>query len=200
MSASPGDEGEKSHEPTQQKLQKAREKGDVARSGDLSVAAAYGGFLLAAFAVGETSLRGTGALLITLFDQADEMAALVFEGGPAPVSGGVALHLTGAIAPWFAIPAIAVLASVVAQRALVFAPDRIRPKISRISPVANAKNKFGRHGFFEFGKSFLKLLLYSTCLSIFLRARLPDLLQTVETGPRACAALLVQSCLQFLIQ
>ena len=37
------DDTEKSQEPTEQKLLEAREKGEVARSTDLSVAAAYAG-------------------------------------------------------------------------------------------------------------------------------------------------------------
>ena len=49
------DDNEKSHEPTEQKLLKAREKGEVARSTDLSVAAAYAGILVAAVAVGNES-------------------------------------------------------------------------------------------------------------------------------------------------
>ena len=32
-----------------------------------------------------------------------------------------------------------------------------------------------------------------------MRARLPDLVQSVETGPRACAGLLVHLCFQFLV-
>jgi hypothetical protein len=41
-------------------------------------------------------------------------------------------------------------------------------KLSRISPLANAKQKFGRTGLFEFAKSAVKLIVISRCLGVFL--------------------------------
>ena len=40
-------DAERPHDPTQKRLQDAREKGDLPRSPDLLAAAAYGGLLLA---------------------------------------------------------------------------------------------------------------------------------------------------------
>lgn len=198
MSGARGDEAEKSHEPTRQKLEKARKKGDVARSADLLVAAAYAGLLLAALAAGPTSLAAAGTVLMTLIGQSDTLAPMLFAGSPAPLAAGVALQLAAALAPWAALPAGAVIAALLAQRALVFAPSRLRPKLSRISLIANARNKFGRTGLFEFAKSFVKLVLFSLCLGLLLRARLPEMLMAVETGPRAGVALLARLCLHFL--
>lgn len=198
MSGSDQDEAEKSHEATPQKLQKAREKGDVARSTDLSVAAAYAGLLLAATAIGAQSVRQLGTGLMVLLDRPDRISRLVFDGAPSAPIGGIMGNIFGALAPWFAIPAALVLLSILAQRALVFAPSKIEPKLSRISILSNAKNKFGRSGLFEFAKSFAKLLLYSICLGLFLKARLSDIIGAIDTSPRFAIALMARLCVEFM--
>lgn len=198
MSGEQQDESEKSHEATPQKLQKAREKGEVAKSTDLMVAASYAGLLLAAMAVGAGTLQSFGTALMVLLDQPDRLGALML-GGPAsaPV-GGLLLALTRSLMPWFLIPAVLVLLSVLAQRAFVVAPDRIKPKLSRISLISNAKNKFGRSGLFEFTKSFCKLILYSVCLGLFLDWRLTDIVAVTGTSAMIAVSQLLHLCIEFL--
>ncbi|MFT7593164.1 MAG: flagellar biosynthetic protein FlhB [Paracoccaceae bacterium] len=199
MSGAGDDDTEKTHEPTPQKLKKARDKGEVAKSTDLSVAASYAGLLLAAIAVGAETIRTIGTGLMSLLDQPDRLAWLIFDGGQlqAPF-GRILLGTMQGLAPWFIVPSAAVLLSILAQRALVFAPSKLQPKLSRISVISNAKNKFGRSGLFEFFKSFSKLLLYSICLGLFLQANLADIVASVGSGPGMVVSLLAQLCLEFL--
>ncbi|MBY6066422.1 flagellar type III secretion system protein FlhB [Leisingera aquaemixtae] len=192
------DDSDKSFEPTEQKLRKAREKGEVAKSTDLSVAAAYLGLIVAFYAAGSSSVEGTGTALMAFLDQPDRLAQLFFEGSAAAPSGGFAGSLIRPILPWFLVPFALVLLSIVGQRALVFAPSKLEPKLSRISIISNAKNKFGRAGLFEFLKSFLKLLLYSVCLSVYLTHRLPDMIASSGTGPQSVVTMLSQLALEFL--
>lgn len=198
MSDTSHDDSDKIYEPTPQKLQKAREKGEIAKSADLSVAAAYAGLLLAALAVGAGSLKRFGTGLMIFLDQPDRLAPLIF-GGPAngPV-GGLLLTLAKALSPWFALPAAAVLLSVLAQRGFVIAPTKLQPKSSRVSLLSNFKNKFGRSGLFEFLKNFSKLLIYSASLAVFLRARLPEIIATIDTSPRMAVSLLARLSVEFL--
>ncbi|MFT5005576.1 MAG: flagellar biosynthetic protein FlhB [Paracoccaceae bacterium] len=198
MSASEEDYSDKSFEPTPQKLQKAREKGDIARSTDLSVFAGYAGFLLALMATGATSIQTFGSGLMTFLDHPDKLTGVFFDGSAQLPLGLILSKSTLAIAPFFALPACAVILSIVAQKALVFAPDKIRPKLSRISILSNAKNKFGRSGLFEFLKSFVKLVLYSICLGFFLRFKLPDMISVIHTGPGLVLILLARLCIEFL--
>lgn len=198
MSAGAQEDGDRSFEPTPQKLQKAREKGEVARSNDLSVAAAYIGLLLTVLAIGPFTVDCVGLALETLLDQPDEIARLVFDRPAEAPIGGLGLTLARALGPWFAMPAAAVLLSIVVQRALVFAPSKLAPKLSRISPISNARNKFGRNGLFEFAKSSAKLVLYSVCLGLFLDARLDQIIGAIRSGPRAAIAILSHQCLEFL--
>ena len=189
---------DKTHEPTQQKLLKAREKGDVARSTDLLVAASYAGLLLTTIALGPGMAGDVGSVLAAMLDRSESLSAQVLQGPAFRPVGGLLTSIATAVAPLFAGPAALVLAALLAQRALVFAPSKLAPKLSRISPVANARNKFGRSGLFEFAKSLVKLVLYSVCLGFFLRQRLPLILGTAGADPRAVSVVMADLSTRFL--
>ena len=53
------DESEKSHEPSQKKLDDARKKGEIPKSTDLTTAAGYAGMVLVAVGFGADSLQRT---------------------------------------------------------------------------------------------------------------------------------------------
>ncbi|MDE4172946.1 flagellar type III secretion system protein FlhB [Phaeobacter sp. PT47_59] len=199
MSGGQDDDSEKSFEPTEEKLRKAREKGEVAKSTDLSVAAAYAGLLVALYAAGSGMMEGFGTALMSLLDQPDRLAELVFSGsGTAPV-GGLMMALATPLLPMFVVPFAAVLLSILAQRAMVFAPSKLEPKVSKISIISNAKNKFGRAGLFEFFKSFLKLVLYSICLGLYLGYRMPEMIASSGTGAFSVVMMLSKLGMEFLI-
>ncbi|WP_158965219.1 flagellar type III secretion system protein FlhB [Chachezhania sediminis] len=192
------DESQKVFDPTPEKLRKAREKGDVAKSVDLSVAATYAGVLVAGMTFGAASIEETGRRMAILLDRAPELSQLLFEGAPQAPLGGIIGGVALALAPWFGIPAAAVLISIVGQQAFVVAPSKLEPKMSRISIMQNAKNKFGRSGLFEFGKSLVKLVLYSVCLGLLLETMLPEMIGAMNAGAAPAAALMVEMCRQFL--
>ncbi len=193
------DDSEKSFEPTPEKIRKAREKGDVAKSQDLSVAAAYAGLVIALFAIGADSFSSLGSVLMSLIDQPDRIAEQVFGGSGVPFAGGLMKNAGTAVLPVFVVPFAMVLLSLVAQRAIVVAPSKLEPKLSRISIISNAKNKFGRSGMFEFAKSFGKLLIYSICLGVYLKSRLPEMVSTAGTNPFAVVVLLAKLAMEFLV-
>ncbi|WP_353473535.1 flagellar type III secretion system protein FlhB [Salipiger sp. H15] len=184
------DGGEKSHEPSQRKLSEARRKGDIARAPDLLTAAAYLGLLLVADAFGPGSLEALGAVLIAPIDRPDRLLPLIFEDPAAGPVGGLMSGVLQAIWPWLLAPALAVLLALLATRGLVFTPSKLAPKPSRLSPLENARNKYGPRGLFEFFKSFGKLCLYSLVLGVFLSSRLEQITASVALSSGAAAALL----------
>lgn len=91
------------------------------------------------------------------------------------------------VLPWFAIPTVLVCLIIIAQRGFVFAPSKLVFKASRISPISNAKNKYGRNGLFEFAKSFTKLTLYSVVLGLFLSHHREAIAATLTVEPKLVA-------------
>lgn len=193
------DDSDKTFDPTPQKLLEARKKGEIAKSADLQTAASYAGLTLAFLALGAYMVQSLGSQLQTMLDQPDRLSRLMFEGGPNAPLGSVLWHSALALIPVFTLPALAVLGTILAQRAFVVAPSKLQPKLSRISLLENAKQKFGRSGFFEFGKSFAKLLIYSAFLAAFLNARMPEMISVVHSAPGIVVQLLAELCIAFLM-
>jgi flagellar biosynthesis protein FlhB len=177
------DDSDKQYEPTQTKLDDARKKGEIARSTDLTTAAGYAGFLLAAVAVGPLALVSLGTSLSVLLDQSDTLSSSIFAGSPTPLFGGVLAQVGASVSPWFAAPAALAVLSVLAQRGFVIASSKLEPKFSRISPIMAIGNKFGRNGLFEFFKSFVKLVIYSIILGFYLSLQLPRIVGTMQLSP-----------------
>lgn len=194
-----GDETEKTHEPTPRRIQKAREKGDVPKSQDLHAAVSYLGLHL-----GMSWLAG-GGLLVALsafsvtFDQAVALSDLHFSSNPSTVPLLLSEGLLPVIAILFSLPLLFVLGSAFAQRSVTFSPQKLQPKLERISPISIAKQKFGMSGLFEFLKSFLKLTIFSICLSIFLYRNMGMLVQTTRLPVEHSMTLLFDLIFDFMI-
>lgn len=195
----PDQEDDKQYEPTEKKLLDARKKGEIPRSADLTSAAAYAGFVLVASAAGVFILTGLAAELSRTLANAPELATDMFSGGNSAKMGAILLAVVGWTSPWFAAPALAAVLVIIAQKSLIFTPSKVQPKLSRISILSNAKNKFGRQGLFEFAKSFAKLLIYSAILGIFLMRRTPDMAVIVGLHPALASAFLADTALSFVM-
>ena len=189
---------DKQYEASQHKLDEARKKGDFAKSTDLNTAAAYAGILIAGLTIGTTTLMNIGADLAGLIGRSDTLSATIFAARGAPMMGGLMRDLGLSIAPWFVIPALFVVLTLIAQRGIVFAPSKLEPKASRISPISQARNKFGRSGLFEFAKSASKLILYSTVLFIFLAGRLPEIMGVMALSPGQVTVTLLRLCISLM--
>jgi flagellar biosynthetic protein FlhB len=175
------DDAERPHEPTQKRLQDAREKGDLPRSPDLLAVAAYGGLLLAVL-MGARPLLQTAEGGAALLSQADRMAGTALAAGQ-PFALGLAGSMLLPLWPFFALPALAVMALLVGLRGVVFSPEKLVPTLSRINPIANAKQKFGPEGVVEFAKSLIKLILTGAVLACLAQSKGESILAAMTGDP-----------------
>ena len=191
------DDSEKSHEPSQKRLDDARKRGDVPRSPDLTTAAVYAGVLLALTLAGSTALQQAGSAAVTLIGQSDRLAPMILKAGRAPTAG----LLTAFVMPFLpilALPMLAAILSLVAQRGLILSPEKIAPKLSRISPIAAFGQKFGREGLFAFGKSLTKMIVTCLLVAVLLPRHADDLLISLQLSPGQSSTLLFQILTEFL--
>ncbi|MBI1393864.1 MAG: flagellar type III secretion system protein FlhB [Alphaproteobacteria bacterium] len=154
MADEQSDDQERSHEATPQKIQKAREKGDVPVSTEAHTAAAYLGLLIGLSVVGAGTVELAGARLKSFMSRPESFLDSSLSGAAI---FRAATDIGAAILPLLLFPMAAVLASLFAQNAFAFAPSKLEPKFSRISIPSNAKQKFGPKGIAEFTRSLLKL-------------------------------------------
>lgn len=188
--------GDKPYEPTQKKLEEARRRGERPRFVDLTTAASYAGLLLAGVALGSQSIGSAAGAMAGLLAGADRLAEAAPNGRGDALLWPLWSALAGPLAIWFGLPALAAFLALAAQRGLAFAPDRLEPKLSRISPLATARQKFGADGLFEFAKSAAKLTVFTILLLALLSAEMERILLTVRLPPAqaviALGALLVK--------
>lgn len=191
-----GDE-DKPHDPSQKRLDEARKRGEVPKSVDLTTAAGFAGLLLSMTIFGRQMLEDLGGIGQGILDRAEVLAPQILSSAPSP-SGQILTGIGVAIAPALLLPFAAALFSILAQRAFIFAPEKLAPKWSRLSPVATARQKFGREGLFEFTKSLLKLTVYSAILGLHLAARAPEILHSLSLSPALATGLMLRLLIEFV--
>jgi flagellar biosynthetic protein FlhB len=191
------DPSDKPHEASQKRLEDARKRGEVAKSAELITAASYGGLLIAGLVSGALIIQRGGETGAMLLGEADRLAPVFLTAAHAP-TGGLFGSLAATFAPLFLLPMAAALMAVVVQRALIFAPEKLAPKLSRLSPLANAKQKFGREGLMTFAQSTGKLVLVSLALGWFLSGHAEAILTSLHQTPAQSSSVMMQILLDFL--
>lgn len=197
MSGEEDDSAEKEHEASPQKLLEARKKGDIPRSADLLMAAGIAGLLLSFVVLGSWMVRRAGTAGMVMLDQADRLSSLVVTGSAHTIAG-ILLSFAGPPIALLLVPPVFVLAVVIATRGFLVTPGNIAPKLSRVSPIATAKKKFGVEGLTEFAKSALKLGLIGAILYAFLVARLETVVSTLYLTPALSTAVLARLVIEFM--
>lgn len=190
-------EEDKEHEPSLRRLEEARKRGEIAQSADLTAAAGYAGLLLAALIFGAAALQKAGLAGAVILGQADRLAPQIMTSARAPI-GGIMAAFTMPLAPILLLPMVAALLAVVVQQALVFAPGKLAPKLSRISPFATAKQKFGREGLFAFAKNVVKLAIICLLLLKFLPSRADEILSSLQMTPAQATVVMLNVLIDFL--
>ncbi len=193
-----GDSGEKDHDPTPRRLAEARSRGDVPQSPDLATAAGYGGFVLACLVSGAPALQSVAAAAAGLLDQSDRLGAALHGGSAAAGLAGFLMTAGRAVAPFFLMPGAAALMALIAQRALTFAPDKLAPRLSRLSVIAGLGHKFGPQGLVAFAKSTVKLVIVSTVLGWFLLSRMDEMVHSIDLAPALATVVLLRLATAFL--
>ena len=159
MSGEQPEADSKTQEATPSRVDKARSEGDVAQSREANIAASYAGFFVATALFGGATATALAAHLAAFQANPAGVGNALFPADGARANADIIWTSAIIATPIIAAPALAVLTSLFAQRAIAFAPSKLSPKFSRISPAANAKNKFGPSGMVEFLKGAAKLLV-----------------------------------------
>jgi len=187
-----GEDGqEKTHEATPRRLEQAREQGDLPRSQDAQTFFAYAGFAVALAIGGAWSAVALGESLMGFLAHPRALGHEMLSGaGGADTLGQIALRIGLATLPFVAAPAAMILAFLIATRGIVAAQNKIEPKLNRISPLSNAKQKYGVQGLVEFAKAAVKLTAIGVVLAVAVHGQIDLIAQLAGAHPRSMGALL----------
>jgi len=146
--------GERTEEPSQKRLDQARERGQIPRSRELTTFAAMIGGSATLIAIGETLVGRMSQVMRSSLSVDPERLA-----DPASMTAALGAAVTStviAVLPVFgSLIGLVLLASVVLG-GWNFSPQALAPDFSRMSPIAGFGRLFGLRGASELGKALLK--------------------------------------------
>ena len=175
--------GERTEEPSQRRLQEARERGQIPRSRELTNFATMIGGSAALVAIGGSltarlsqMMRKGLSIDASTLRNTDSMAASLGDAGVSAVL---------ALLPVFgALVALVLLASVLLG-GWNFSPRAMTPDFSRLSPMAGLQRLFGLRGLTELGKALLKCLVVGGVCAGIVSWIFGDVLSLARMAPRA---------------
>jgi flagellar biosynthesis protein FlhB len=149
--------GERTEEPSQRRLDQARERGQVPRSRELTNFATMVGGSATLIAVG-SSMAGRMSLILRNSLSFDPHRLEDPLSMPAFMGEAITSGLMGLLPIFGASIALVLLASVVLG-GWNFSPVALVPDFTRMSPLSGIKRLFGLHGLTELGKALLKCVV-----------------------------------------
>ena len=191
------DQGDKTEEPTAKRLSEAEKKGEFPKSQEVTV---------------WISLMGVGAVILLLSGNlAKDIRALlspfitdphsmtIADGTMLPglvtLMKGVAL----AVLPVMALLLAAGLGGNFLQHKPVLSAEKLKPDLSKISPLKGASRLFGTQGWVNFAKSLAKFLIISAAVFLILWPQRELLAAIVGVDAGAVLPLLREKVLQILL-
>lgn len=154
------DDSQKTEDPTDRKLSRAKQKGQTAASQEVKswvvlLAGATSVVFLAPFMADQIRVLGLA------FIEKSHMLALDPLALQA-LMAKVMLDSAIAISPFLLLVVVFALAGNVIQSGLIFAPDKIKPDTSKVSPIKGFGRMFSSRALVEFLKGILKLIIVGT--------------------------------------
>ena len=176
-------DSDRTEDPTQKRLDEALERGDVVKSQEVSTWFVIGGGALMLSAFSGSMSSG----LTTTFRGfiANSYQIPVDGRGLIALPARIEREVLAAIAMPLGVLVLAALAGNMIQHRLVWSADSLKPKFSKISPLAGLKRLFSRQALANFAKGLIKLAVLGSVMVALLwpqRHRLEGLVSTDILG------------------
>ena len=150
---------EKTEEPTSRRIDEAREKGDVAKSQEVPSAAVLLVGLLTIYALGNYLLDRFYFILRHYLGNLHTIKIL--KGSMTVIGRDAMLYALAIIGPVAAAIFLAALVANYAQVGILFAPDKLAPKLDKLNPIEGIKNLVSKQALANLFKSLAKLAIIS---------------------------------------
>jgi flagellar biosynthetic protein FlhB len=190
------EENDKSEEPTQKRLDDALKRGDVAKSQEVNTWFVIAGGTLALMAFAGSMSHGLTTSMRGLL--ANSYAIRVEGRSFLPTVRTIGIEVIAAAAIPLLLLLLAAIIGNMIQHRLVWSGEPLKPKLSKISPLAGFKRLFSKQALMNFAKGVLKLALLGAVMAALLwpeRTRLDTL---VTLDPAAILPMTLTLALQLL--
>ena len=149
------DDSQKTEEPTPKKIEESRKKGQVALSREINNWVMLLTGTIVILAIGPYTMRGIKNHMMTYLEKAHIMPSA--PGGLGFVLGESFWDILALLILPLIILMIAAFMAPFLQIGPLFAPETIKPDVSKISPMAGFKRLFSLRSIMEFVKGILKI-------------------------------------------
>jgi len=181
--------GEKTEQPTEKKIKDAREKGQVAKSQDLSMALLFLALSLLLLFSGSRMTDILGQAMTSYIAQAFVAPTLNPDGALELLQGALSVMFK-VLLPLLAVAFVFGGLVVFAQVGPLFSPQAIAPQLSKLDPIKGFKNKFfSAQTYIEMCKSIFKIVIVGVAVYFTLKGSVRDIGLTVRHPIEASQAL-----------
>ena len=191
------DKDQKTEEPTQQKLDEARKRGQVVTSRELTSASMLFASFLAVTVILPMSVTG----LISDMRSFIELApmARVDENSTRQMMEPMMRALIIGALPTMALLLFVAIGSYIVQHGFVWSAESLKPTLSKISPLSGFKRLFGMKNLMEFVKTLIKVVLVACITFGFVWPYLQHLEYLVGMDVDESTQLLLNICGRLLL-
>ena len=181
--ADENDTSDKTEDPTQKRLDDAHDRGDVAKSQEVNT-----WFMIAGATLVLSTFSGSiGAGILMPLRNLVANSWMIHADGPGLLA--LAQRLEFVVIAAIGVPllmlALAAIAGNMVQHRLVWSGESLKPKLSKISPLAGAKRIFGKQAAANFAKGIFKLIALGVVMAAVLWPERHRLESMVRFDPAA---------------
>jgi flagellar biosynthetic protein FlhB len=190
------DAAEKTEDPTQKRLDDAHDRGDVAKSQEVNT-----WFMIAGATLVLSTFSGSigGGIMMPLRNLLANSWMIHADGpGLLALSQSLGIALLAALGVPLLMLMIAAIAGNMVQHRLVWSGESLKPKLSKISPLAGAKRVFGKQAAANFAKGLFKVTALGAVMIAILWPERHRLDAMIRFDPAAILGVTVTLTLQLL--
>jgi flagellar biosynthetic protein FlhB len=194
--ADENDAAEKTEDPTQKRLDDAHDRGDVAKSQEVNT-----WFMIAGATLVMSTFAGSigGGIMMPLRNLVANSWMIRADGpGLLALAQNLELVLIAALGVPLLMLMLAAIAGNMVQHRLVWSGESLKPKLSKISPLAGAKRVFGKQAAANFLKGIFKVAALGAVMTAILWPERHRLDAMVRFDPAAILGATTTLTLQLL--
>jgi flagellar biosynthetic protein FlhB len=194
--ADENDAAEKTEDPTQKRLDDAHDRGDVAKSQEVNT-----WFMIAGATLVLSTFSGSigGGIMMPLRNLLANSWMIHADGpGLLALSQSLGVALIAVLGVPLLMLMIAAVAGNMVQHRLVWSGESLKPKLSKISPLAGAKRVFGKQAAANFAKGIFKVAALGAVMTAILWPERHRLDAMVRFDPAAILGVTTTLTLQLL--
>ena len=184
---------DRTEDPTERRRAEAREKGNVAKSGDLTAAALMLAAAAAVLALAPPISRQLAELTVAAFSS---VRLQIDQGHALRLGQEYVIRIGSAVLPILLLAGLVSIGANLVQVGVLFSPEALQPKLSRISPFAGINRILSIRAVAKLGVSLGKLAILTSITALLIAWALPEFLVLAGSSPEVITVLIHESSAQ----